>query len=90
MRIRRTTIRIAGVRTYPKLAEQVRGSRPCLLQFDEPRRYESGDVLFHNNIRDRHKVALLLLVTPGLANSGLASCVLQHCVITTIDIEGSG
>ena len=30
MRIRRTTIRIAGVRTYPKLAEQVRGSRPCL------------------------------------------------------------
>ena len=31
MRIRRTTIRIAGVRTYPKLAEQVRGSRPCLL-----------------------------------------------------------
>ena len=30
MRIRRTTIRIAGARTYPKLAEQVHGSRPCL------------------------------------------------------------
>ena len=31
MRIRRTTIRIAGARTYPKLAEQVHGSRPCLV-----------------------------------------------------------
>ena len=30
MRIRQTTIRIAGIRTYPKLAEQVHGSRPCL------------------------------------------------------------